>query len=125
MSILFKEIKFQEDETCGGGTSVIRREIIIHNEDTFAWFKQMIQRAFNVWDFAPAEAKEFADVVLHGKVLQDYKAQEDKPKLYSGLVLPKLSDAEALKLWQNLPLCPECGNHGVGHRSDCPAKLRK
>lgn len=39
-------------------------------------FKQLVNRAMNCWDRAPAELKEFADMVTEGKILQDYSSQE-------------------------------------------------
>lgn len=39
-------------------------------------FKTLVNRAMNTWDRAPAELKEFADMVTEGKILQDYSAQE-------------------------------------------------
>ena len=38
-------------------------------------FKLLVQRAMNTWPDAPAELKEFADLLLEGKILQDYKSQ--------------------------------------------------
>lgn len=38
-------------------------------------FKQLINRAMNTWDRAPAELKAFADMVTEGEVLQDYSTQ--------------------------------------------------
>lgn len=38
-------------------------------------FKSLVQRAMNTWPDAPAELKEFADLLLEGKILQDYKSQ--------------------------------------------------
>lgn len=44
-------------------------------------FKQLVNRACNCWPDAPAEIKEFADNVIEGRVLQDYRAQEHtKPR---------------------------------------------
>jgi len=44
-------------------------------------FVQIIRRAFNCWDTAPADAKEFADMVDHGQPMQDYFQQSGEPKL--------------------------------------------
>jgi hypothetical protein len=38
-------------------------------------FKTLVQRALNTWPDAPPELKEFADLLLEGKVLQDYHSQ--------------------------------------------------
>lgn len=44
-------------------------------EDEVLAFKEMVARACNVWPDAPAEIKEFHDILLHGKPLQDYYSQ--------------------------------------------------
>lgn len=38
-------------------------------------FKSLVQRAMNTWADAPPELKEFADLILDGKVQQDYHSQ--------------------------------------------------
>jgi len=38
-------------------------------------FRDLVQRAMNTWADAPAELKEFADLLLDGKIQQDYKSQ--------------------------------------------------
>ena len=38
-------------------------------------FKELVQRATNLWPDAPPAIKEFADVVTSGNSLQDYYAQ--------------------------------------------------
>lgn len=48
--------------------------------------KQILARALNTWDNAPAEVKELHDVVVHGWVMQDYKkmaAAEEPTKLHA------------------------------------------
>lgn len=35
-------------------------------------FKTLVNRGMNTWDEAPPELKEFADILIHGEVLQDY-----------------------------------------------------
>ena len=37
-------------------------------------FKTILARALNTWDKAPAEWKQLADVVIHGKSFQNYYA---------------------------------------------------
>lgn len=49
-------------------------DIAIGTSDISA-FKEMVARACNVWPDAPAEIKEFHDILLHGKPLQDYYSQ--------------------------------------------------
>ncbi len=40
-------------------------------------FAELIQRGANLWPDAPPEIKELADLVTNGKVLQDYKGQNN------------------------------------------------
>jgi len=49
-------------------------QINVHEQAVPA-FKDLVQRAMNTWPDAPAELKEFADLLLEGKILQDYKSQ--------------------------------------------------
>lgn len=35
-------------------------------------FAELVHRATNLWPDAPAEIKHFADLVIHGKPMQDY-----------------------------------------------------
>lgn len=54
---------------------------ILVQEDSIADFTALVNRACNCWPDAPAEIKAFADMLYHGRVLQDYKAQEhSKPR---------------------------------------------
>lgn len=39
-------------------------------------FKELIQRGANLWPDAPAEIKEFADLITNGQILQDYRSQK-------------------------------------------------
>ena len=97
-------------------------QLTIHHSDTLVWFQQMIERAFNCWDNAPPEAKAFADTVLHGKPLQDYQSMEQPMNTQKEKILlifhPDVPHHE-------LPLCPECGQRGVGHRADCSVVRKK
>lgn len=43
-------------------------------------FKELVRRAMNTWQEPPIELLEFADKLLEGKVLQDYKALRNIPK---------------------------------------------
>lgn len=54
--------------------------IVIDTPESFDRFKELVRRATNVWDFAHPEIKEFADLIDHGKVLQDYYAQAGMPR---------------------------------------------
>lgn len=46
-------------------------------------FKQLVNRAMNCWDTAPAELKEFADRVTEGRIQQNYVS-------FSNFEAPKL-----------------------------------
>lgn len=50
--------------------------VVVITKESIEPFKQLIQRGANLWPDAPAEIKEFADLITTGKVMQDYKAQE-------------------------------------------------
>lgn len=52
----------------------LRTQITADAEST-EHIKTLVQRAMNTWPDAPAELKEFADLLLDGKILQDYKSQ--------------------------------------------------
>ena len=54
---------------------VLYIQILIDKNSLIA-FKQLVNRAMNTWDRAPAELKVFADMITEGKVLQDYKSQK-------------------------------------------------
>lgn len=95
--------------------------LVIEHAETLEWFKQMVSRAFNVWDTAPTEAKEFADLVLHGKIQQDYKSM-DQPIAKS---IPQSPVFHPDLPWDKLPICPACGQRGVGHMATCPAISKK
>lgn len=56
-----------------GFTRAIQIQLCKH--ETTENFKTLVQRAMNTWPDAPAELKEFADLLLEGKILQDYKSQ--------------------------------------------------
>lgn len=44
-------------------------------------FREMVQRATNLWPDAPPEIKHFADMITNGRPMQDYFAQQDfKPR---------------------------------------------
>lgn len=43
-------------------------------EKSIASFRELVQRGANLWPDAPAEIKEFADIITNGKVQQQYAA---------------------------------------------------
>lgn len=54
--------------------------IMIDNENV-QMFKEMVNRALNCWDKAPAELKSFADRLNKGHELQDYhNISQPKPR---------------------------------------------
>ena len=57
------------------GTNVRIAEIHISSKESIEAFKELVQRATNLWPDAPPEIKRFADQVTNGAVLQDYDAQ--------------------------------------------------
>jgi hypothetical protein len=48
--------------------------------DSLANFIELVRRGANLWPDAPPEIKEFHDMLRHGKVLQDYRAQDTSSK---------------------------------------------
>lgn len=61
------------------GTPVITVRVVgVVSTDLFA---QLVGRALNTWDSAPAVIKEFGDLVTHGALLQDYATQSGETKL--------------------------------------------
>ena len=45
-----------------------------------AEFRTLVQRGLNLWPDASPEMKEFGDLLLEGKILQDYWAQDTSPR---------------------------------------------
>jgi hypothetical protein len=41
-------------------------------EESMESFTKMVNRALNTWDDAPKDLKELGDMLVHGRVLQDY-----------------------------------------------------
>lgn len=68
MSILFRTIK---DPSIG----TIFQQVFITSAESHESFKKLVRRALNTWDEAPAELKEFGDILEFGAPLQDYKSQ--------------------------------------------------
>lgn len=51
--------------------------IIIDTDQSLAAFKELVQRATNLWPDATPEIKEFADIITNdGWVMQDYSTQD-------------------------------------------------
>jgi hypothetical protein len=51
-------------------------DIVVTSPESIAAFKELIQRGANLWPDAPAEIKEFADLITNGQILQDYRSQK-------------------------------------------------
>lgn len=56
------------------GTVRVATVRIVGDED-IALFQRLVNRALGTWDNAPAQIKEFGDMVTEGKILQDYQSQ--------------------------------------------------
>lgn len=48
------------------------RYVEFFSEEDWKLFQQLVNRAMNCWDRAPAKLKVFGDMVTEGKVLQNY-----------------------------------------------------
>jgi hypothetical protein len=53
---------------------------IILTDDSKEHFTTAMNRALNCWPDAPPELKELADMLNHGKILQDYYSQDTSKK---------------------------------------------
>lgn len=73
MTMVYRELPGQQYEI--GPDTEPSATVRIVGAESIALFKQMVRRANNCWDTAPAEMKEFSDVVTEGRILQDYQAQ--------------------------------------------------
>lgn len=51
-------------------------------------FKEMVQRACNLWPDAPAEIKEFADIITNGQPMQNYMAHPHLSGKYGPKLIP-------------------------------------
>jgi hypothetical protein len=49
-------------------------QVIIIPDDAVEVFKQLVQRGAQTWADAPADIKEFADLITTGKILQNYRS---------------------------------------------------
>lgn len=51
--------------------------IVIDSQQSISRLKELVQRGANLWPDAPAELKEFADIITNnGVILQDYRGQD-------------------------------------------------
>lgn len=53
--------------------------ILTNTEGTIDQFKQILNRALNCWPECPPDFKELADMLFHGRVLQDYRDKKNEP----------------------------------------------
>ncbi len=73
-------------------------------EESIPHFEQLVQRALNCWDSAPAEIKELGDMLTHGKVTQAYQyrpvksihAYNNTPEWYSPVEQAKIKEYIAI-----------------------------
>lgn len=47
-----------------------------YDATTIRSFKELVQRGANLWPDAPADIKEFADLITDGTIKQDYRGQD-------------------------------------------------
>jgi hypothetical protein len=63
------------------GNSGSRENYLISvGPDQVESFKLLVSRALNTWADAPVAMKELGDMLTHGRVTQDYEAQQFKKK---------------------------------------------
>jgi NTP pyrophosphatase (non-canonical NTP hydrolase) len=67
----------------------------IHGEFSISAFKELVHRATNLWPDAPAEIKEFADMITVGHVQQDYHTQDTSKQQNVAKTLSPLTDPVA------------------------------
>lgn len=58
----------------GEGQWTVGMQINFDSNESFVAFSEMVRRALNCWPDAHPELKELGDMLMHGKVLQDYWA---------------------------------------------------
>ena len=102
-------------------------DIYINGETSIASFKELVQRATNLWPDASKEIKEFADIITNGKVTQDY---QDRPK--STIKFPSADQYEldTDKTSIRYSCCRNCVKHINPHTAVngtflCPDKLER
>jgi hypothetical protein len=52
--------------------------VLVIQEEAIPGFHKLINRAMNTWADAPPELKALADIIVEGKVLQDYQSQDSR-----------------------------------------------
>lgn len=75
------EIGTIKEELVDGGLATYAKVIVFYSEKDWKLFQQLVNRAMNCWDRAPATVKEFGDMVTEGKIQQNYQdlGSEVKP----------------------------------------------
>ncbi len=53
--------------------------IVVDSAESMAAFAQMVNRGVQTWTDAPVEIKEFADEVISGKHMQNYRFLANEP----------------------------------------------
>lgn len=66
----FAVVTYKDYETPSGKPTM---NILITSDEDIQLFKQLVNRAMNCWDRAPAKIKEFGDLVTEGKIQQKYQ----------------------------------------------------
>lgn len=66
------DIDFGSSTLIDNGTSLW---LHVNTKDVAA-FKELIHRGANLWPDAPPAIKQLADLLSHGKILQDYQHQD-------------------------------------------------
>jgi hypothetical protein len=90
-----------------------RSAVVLVDEESVPAFREMVQRATNLWPDAPPEIKEFADMVTVGHVQQKYEVQKQlSPRETEGVF-----DLEDDKKSVNYNRCKYCGEHLKDHEA--------
>lgn len=80
-------------------------------------FTLMVRKALNAWPDAHPALKEFGDILMHGKSLQDYYSQRTDIKSPKHPDLPKT--CALMDESDELPICSHCGGNGAHHMHNC------
>lgn len=56
-----------------------RSATVVIPKESFAAFSKLVARGVNTWPDAPADIHELHDLIVNGKILQDYRGMSPKP----------------------------------------------
>ena len=59
--------------------TIISIVVVVDSPESLAAFSQMVNRGVQTWTDAPTEIKEFADEVISGKHMQNYRFLNNEP----------------------------------------------